>query len=111
MCTKIIPYLNPWPLPRSILILDNAKIHMCSELEEAVHRKGALLFFLPPYSPQLNPIEVAFSQLKKWIKKYPLAFRFNTLEVAMTQCMKTDVGINLYRHCGYEILQMRRFKI
>ncbi|KAF0703187.1 hypothetical protein AaE_015503 [Aphanomyces astaci] len=57
MVKSIIPYLNAWPLPRSILILDNAKIHMYNELQEAVHSKGALLFFLPPYSPQLNPIE------------------------------------------------------
>ncbi|OWZ03164.1 Transposase, partial [Phytophthora megakarya] len=47
---KILPFLNPWPLPRSILVLNNAKIHMYKELEEAVHCVGALLFFLPPYN-------------------------------------------------------------
>ena len=115
MCQKIIPYLNPWPLPRSILILDNAKIHMYSELEQAVHSRGALLFFLPPYSPHLNPIEVAFAQLKKWILRYPLAFRTDirrTLDVALVQCIHsqqktTDTvkigGTNLYDNCGYEI--------
>ncbi len=115
MCQKIIPYLNPWPLPRSILILDNAKIHMYSELEQAVHSRGALLFFLPPYTPHLNPIEVAFAQLKKWILRYPLAFRTDirrTLDVALVQCIHsqqktTDTakicGTNLYDHCGYEI--------
>ncbi|KAF0704026.1 hypothetical protein AaE_015146 [Aphanomyces astaci] len=51
MVKKILPYLNPWPLPRSILILDNAKIHMYKERQDAVHRRGALLFFLPPYFP------------------------------------------------------------
>ncbi len=86
MMNTVIPYLNPWPFPRSILILDNARIHMYEELETAVHSRGALLFFLPPYSPQLNPIEVAFAQLKNWILRYPMAFRFDiqqTLNVAM----------------------------
>ena len=56
----VVPRLNPWPLPNSIVIMDNAKIHMYRELEAAVHQCGARLIFLPPYSPQLNPIEVCF---------------------------------------------------
>ena len=35
---KKLPFLNPWPLPRSIVIMDNAKIHMFKELEDAVHQ-------------------------------------------------------------------------
>ncbi|OWZ08161.1 Transposase [Phytophthora megakarya] len=42
---NVAPLLNPWPLPGSIVILDNAKIHMYKELEESVHSTGALLFF------------------------------------------------------------------
>lgn len=62
---KVINLLNPWPLSRSIVVMDNARIHIYAELEEAIHRCGAILIFLPPYSPQLNPIEVMFSQLKR----------------------------------------------
>jgi hypothetical protein len=104
---KIAPYLNPWPLPRSIVILDNAKIHMYEELQELVHSTGALLFFLPPYSPDLNPIEVAFSLLKRWIQKHGhLAFKeapAAVMAVALKACTKKDedVGYGLYRHCGY----------
>ncbi|ETV76983.1 hypothetical protein H257_09389 [Aphanomyces astaci] len=47
---------------------------MYKELEDAVHSTGSLLFFLPPYSPQLNPIEVFFSLLKRWANKYRIAF-------------------------------------
>lgn len=54
---RVLPFLNPWPLPRSIVILDNAKIHMYKEFQSMIHSIGALLFFLPPYSPDLNPIE------------------------------------------------------
>ncbi|KAG6946437.1 hypothetical protein JG688_00016045 [Phytophthora aleatoria] len=42
-----VRHLNLWPLPRSIVILGNARIHMYSELEEAVHACGAVLLFLP----------------------------------------------------------------
>ena len=65
---KIVPHLNPWPGPRSIVIMDNAKIHMFKELEDAVHQCGARLIYLPPYSLELNPIEVCFGQLKRWIQ-------------------------------------------
>ena len=41
----ILPHLNPWPMPRSIVILDNAKIHIYRELEIAIHRSGAIFFF------------------------------------------------------------------
>jgi hypothetical protein len=91
---KILPLLNPWPLPRSILVLDNAKIHMYRELEEAVHSVGALLFFLPPYCPQLNPIEVGFSLLKRWIQKnVNMAFSFapeEVLDLAMWSCTRAS---------------------
>jgi transposase len=115
MMAKIIPYLSPWPLPRSILVLDNARIHMYKELEDAIHAKGALLFYLPPYSPQLNPIEVGFAQLKKYIQRYPLAFRFNikaTLNVAMRRCIRaeTRTGVNLFHHCGYDSQSLIREK-
>jgi transposase len=106
---KIAPFLNRWPLPRAIVVLDNAKIHMYEELQDLVHATGALLFFLPPYSPDLNPIEVGFSLLKRWLQRHAnLAFREcpkEVLEVAMRQCTKAgeNVGLNLYSHCGYSV--------
>ena len=44
--------------------MDNARIHMYLDLEKAVSSVGAVLIFLPPYSPHLNPIEIAFSSIK-----------------------------------------------
>lgn len=103
---KILPYLNPWPLHNSILILDNARIHMYSELIEAVESRGAIVIFLPPYSPQLNPIEVGFALVKQWIQKNTnLAFHFAPaacLDIAFHNCASTkDISINLFHHCGY----------
>lgn len=88
--------------------MNNAKIHMYEELQALVHGAGELLFFLPPYSPDLNPIEVGFSLLKRWIQRHAnMAFRENplaVLKVAMYQCtrQKDLVGEGLYRHCGYK---------
>lgn len=104
---KVIPQLNPWPLPRSIVIMDNAKIHMFVELEKSIHQTGARLIFLPPYSPELNPIEVCFGHLKRWIQRnanlvFPL-YPEKVLDVAMRKCLDIPTGARgLYQHCGYE---------
>lgn len=75
--SSVLKLLNPWPLPRPILVLDNACIHMHAELEAAVHACGAIVLFLPPYCPQFNPIEVMFGQLKRWLARHAnLAFAF-----------------------------------
>jgi transposase len=107
--SKILPHLNPWPLPNSLLIIDNAKIHMYKELQDAVESRGAKIFFLPPYSPQLNPIEVAFGLVKKWIEKNAnLSFHHNPeecLDLAFKSVGNGEsfISINLYQHCGYEM--------
>ena len=110
---KILPKLNPWSLPRSIVVMDNAKIHMYPELCTAISSAGALLLFLPPYSPELNPIEVSFGLLKRWIQRnanivFPLD-PDGVLDIAMQTCHDPDdmisaekVGLNLYRFCGYD---------
>lgn len=53
--------MNPWPLDRSVLIMDNCAIHKSDALRAAVEVKGCRLVFLPPYSPDFNPIEESFS--------------------------------------------------
>lgn len=79
---------------------------MYAELEEAVHSCGAILLFLPPYCPQLNPIEVLFGMLKRWIQRHAnLAFPpapEMVLKVAMVECVKQDNDcVELMHHCGY----------
>ncbi|POM72023.1 Transposase [Phytophthora palmivora] len=104
--SSVLLRMNPWPLPRSIVMLDNACIHMYPALEAAIHSVGAVLLFLPPYCPQFNPIEIMFGQLKRWLARhanltFPL-YPENVLEVAIRACVKSeDIGVNLFRHCGY----------
>ena len=102
---SVLPILNPWPLPNSIVIIDNAKIHMYQELQELVHKAGALLFYLPLYCLHLNPIEYGFGQLKKWIQKHAnIAFKFDplrVLKVAIVKCIDRN-ALNIFKHCGYK---------
>lgn len=104
---NVIPRLNPWPLPRSIVVLDNAKIHAYPELEAAIHQCGARLIFLPPYCPQLNPIEVCFGLLKRWIQKHAnLVFPLYpelVLDLAMRHCTRQQPTScsAMFGHCGY----------
>jgi transposase len=121
MITKILPHLNPYPLPRSILILDNAKIHMYQELVDSVNSVGAILVLLPPYCPQFNPIELCFSLLKRWINKnanmvFP-KFPEQVMNIALRACTKVDwmrKGINandLYPENGRGILERENTKL
>lgn len=54
--------------PNSVVILDNASIHHVDSVVQVIQNTGALVQFLPPYSPDLNPIEEAFSKLKYTLK-------------------------------------------
>lgn len=53
-----------------VVILDNVGFHKSERVEQLVRTKGAWLLFLPAYSPDLNPIEMAFSKLKALLRKY-----------------------------------------
>ena len=61
---KVLPHCNPRPGPRLVLVLDNASIHKNHRLRELYEAYGVALEFLPPYSPDFNPIEATFHNLK-----------------------------------------------
>ena len=61
--------MNPFSGVNSVLVLDNAKIHHDQELLEYLDAFGVKVEFLPPYSPDLNPIETAFSTIKKFLQR------------------------------------------
>jgi transposase len=52
-----------------IVIMDNVSVHKVAGVREAIETRGAILFYLPPYSPDLNPIEQLFSKLKGILRK------------------------------------------
>ena len=61
--------LAPTLSPGDVVILDNVGFHKSERAEQLVKAKGAWLLFLPPYSPDLNPIEMAFAKLKAALRK------------------------------------------
>jgi transposase len=61
-------FLAPTLAPGDIVILDNLGSHKGKTAKAAVRARGAHLIFLPPYSPDLNPIEQLFSKVKHWMR-------------------------------------------
>ena len=70
--TKVFPHCFPFASgrERSVLIMDNARIHHNKELLRLCEEAGVLVEYLPPYSPDFNPVEITFSILKAWIKRH-----------------------------------------
>lgn len=56
--------MTPYPDWNLVLIMDNARIHHGSEIQELCDASGVQIIYLSPYSPDYNPIEIAFSVLK-----------------------------------------------
>lgn len=62
--------MNSYPNNHSVLILDNARIHHDDILIDYIEVFGGRVEFLPPYSPDFNPIETSFSVIKSFLKRY-----------------------------------------
>ncbi len=62
----LIPHLKA----DDIIIMDNVRFHYCKEVKDKIESVGAKILFLPPYSPDFNPIEMAFSKLKAHLRKH-----------------------------------------
>ncbi len=62
-------FLVPILRPGQIVLLDNAKAHQVAGVRERIEGTGARVLYLPPYSPDLNPIEMAWSKVKQFLRK------------------------------------------
>jgi transposase len=65
----VVHFLVPILRPGDIVVMDNLSSHKAVAVRQAIRAAGAKLFFLPPYSPDLNPIEQAFAQFKTLLRK------------------------------------------
>ena len=99
--------MNPFPNDHSILLIDNATIHQSNRVKQIYEKRGIILKYLPPYSPEHNPIEMAFHELKEWMRKnrelgYCYKHSFDTfIHLAMASVYKPQVAHNYFRRCGY----------
>ena len=88
-----------------VVVLDNLAVHKQAEVRTAIEAAGAHLRFLPPYSPDFNPIELAFAKLKAFLRAArPRNFDQVTALVAAALALYTSTECRNYiRHCGYRL--------
>jgi len=67
-------FLAPTLKKGDIVFMDNASVHLVDGIEEAIEARGAIPFYLPAYSPDLNPIEQLFAKLKSMLRKIAAYF-------------------------------------
>ena len=65
----LLPSMGRYPAPESVLVMDNAPIHHTERIQQMCDEAGVILVYLPPYSPNLNPIEEFFAELKAFIQR------------------------------------------
>ena len=88
-----------------IVIMDNLPAHKVGGVREAIEARGAELLYLPPYSPDLNPIENAFAKLKAHVRK-AAARTVDTLETAIANALRQfepTACANFFAHAGYDL--------
>ena len=66
---QLLNHCRPYPEPNSVLVMDNASFHHSERITQMCDDAGVKLLYLPPYSPDFNPIEEFFAELKAFIKK------------------------------------------
>lgn len=87
-----------------VVVMDNLPAHKVSGIKEKLERAGAKLLYLPPYSPDFNPIEKAFSQIKAFLKATAVRTK-QALDVAIEKAIEivtNNQARNYFRSCGYE---------
>jgi transposase len=107
VANKVLPHCSPWPGPRSVIVLDNASIHRSATLASLCAEAGVILEFLPPYSPDINPIEQTFKALKSWVKRncdeaeaYE-SFEYFLEEGIQRVCYDSLAARGFFRFCGW----------
>lgn len=96
--------LAPTIKPGDIVVLDNLPAHKPVAIREAIEAAGAVMLFLPPYSPDFNPIEMAFSKIKALLKK-AAARTVHQLWDAIRNAIDTVTpqdARSFFTACGYE---------
>lgn len=91
-----------------VVILDNLSAHKVAGVRELVEARGARLLYLPPYSPDFNPIEQAWSKIKQQLRSAK-ARVLEVLEQAAGEAISLitpENAVAWFRHCGYGVQQL-----
>jgi transposase len=98
--------LCPTLQPGDIVIMDNLQPHKTEATVSAIERTGARVLFLPPYSPDLNPIEKMWSKVKQHLRSAEArteAALFDAIGKALENITPTDAR-NWFTSCGYSFI-------
>jgi transposase len=97
--------LAPTLRPGDVVVLDNLAVHKQPEVRAAIEAAAAQIRFLPPYSPDVDPIEMAFAKLKAFLRAArPRAFdQVIALPAAALALFTPRECRNYIRHCGYRL--------
>jgi len=108
----LLDTMNQYPGTNSVIVMDNASIHKAVTLRPMIERRGMRLEYLPPYSPDLNPIEEMFSCVKAWMRSsrdYVHAeltgeiecHAYNMIWRAVSESVTPEKATGWYHDCGY----------
>jgi transposase len=95
--------LAPSLRPGDIVVMDNLSSHKAPGVRQAIEAVGADLWYLPPYSPDLNPIEKLWSKVKAWLRRVG-AKTFDTLTATIGDALRAvqpNECSNYFNSCGY----------
>ena len=86
-----------------VVVMDNLNVHKMDRVRELIGAAHACLLYLPPYSPDLNPIEKAWSKFKQFLRsaKARTADALDKAVSAALQTISADNALAWFRHCGY----------
>jgi len=96
---KLLPALRPG----QVVCMDNLNAHKSPRIRSLIEKAGARVLFLPPYSPDFNPIEAAWAKLKTLVRKYA-ASSVDTLRQAIYRACRHISAADArgwFRYCGY----------
>jgi transposase len=101
---QLVPVLNQG----DIVIMDNLASHKSAELRRMIRAAGARLWYLPPYSPDLNPIEQAFAKIKHWMRlaqKRTVEDVCRQIGTLVTDIQPTECS-SYFRNAGYASIKI-----
>jgi transposase len=99
----LVEVLCPSLRPGQVVVLDRLSVHRHKKVQAAIEARGCELLFLPAYSPDLKPIEEAFSKIKAWVRRLEARTRKaldEAIAVALRAISLQDV-IGWFKHAGY----------
>lgn len=97
--------LVPRLRPGMVVVMDNLSSHKVTGVKEAIEAAGCRVEYLPPYSPDLSPIEPTWSKAKQWLRSMG-ARDVQSLHAAIGEALKSitpEDCLGCFKHCGYTL--------